>query len=333
MKHVPIVAISDNKLAFAVGTLFTNLIAVKHKTTFYDFFAVLGPDVSPENIDKIKQVQEMHPDDCSVSVIQMDSRFDKIPNGTKHISNACAYKMCLGEILPNLDKVIYLDTDILVFDDLADLYDTEMDDAYIAGVQSIEHYLTHRDLISKLYIPDLTYYVNAGVMVMNLQKIRDDKIEPKLQALIGTYDDSVDQHIFNRVCYGHIKLLPQQYNVFQSSEWLYNSPSVLIGMTQSELNTVKERPVIYHYTDRFKPWSYFNLKYQLIWFRHYKNSPFCDVDLSFQYFEHSPCTFSVSFDTKKKRVQWYKKVFSVNKKNIDGKKHTVICLFGHNFVI
>ncbi len=332
MKHIPVVAISDNKLSFAVGALFVNLLETKAKTTFYELVAVLSPDVTKANIDKIKHVQKLYPNDCSVKIVQMDSRFDKIPNKTGYIANACAYKMCLGEILPEYKKILYLDTDIIVFGDLSDFYDTDMEDAYIGGVNSVYHYLYRRELIEKLQIPDLSYYINAGVMVMNLDKIRKDKIQPKLTKLIGTYNDSVDQHIFNRVCYGHIKLVPQTYNTNKTHENIYESSLALICMSMQELVDLKQNPMIYHYTGSQKPWRYFDLRYSAVWLRYYKKSPFGDknLDLISQKEEAERLAKEralLEMQNNKKR-KWFKKLLSVDKINIKNKKRLTLRILG-----
>lgn len=331
MKHIPVVAISDNKLSFAVGALFVNLLETKDKTTFYELIAVLSPDVTKQNIDKIKQVQKLYPNDCSVKIIQMDSRFDKIPNKTGYIANACAYKMCLAEILPEYKKVVYLDTDIIVFGDLSEFYDTDMEDAYIGGVNSVYHYLYRRELLERLKVPDLSYYINAGVMVMNLDKIRKDKIQPKLTKLIGTYNDSVDQHIFNRVCYGHIKLVPQTYNTNKTHENIYESSLALICMSMQELVDLKQNPMIYHYTGPQKPWRYFDLRYSAVWLRYYKKSPFGDknLDLISQKEEAERLAQErASIEMQNKKRKWYKKLLSVDKINIKNKKRLTLRILG-----
>ena len=338
MKHIPVVAISDNKLSFAVGALFVNLLETKDKTTFYELVAVLSPDVTKENIDKIKQVQKLYPNDCSVKIIQMDSRFDAIPNKTGYIANACAYKMCLGEILPEYKKVVYLDTDIIVFGDLSELYDTDMDDAYIAGVHSLFHYLYRRHFPERLQIADMACYINAGIMVMNLDKIRNDKIQTKLTKLIGTYNDSVDQHIFNRVCYGHIKLVSPVYNTNRTHEWLYEHPEIFIGLTPQQVIEVKEHPMIYHYTGPQKPWRYFDLRYSAVWLRYYKKSPFGDknLDLISQKEEAERLAKerallemqnNKSVPARRKR-KWYKKLLSVDKINIKNKRRLTLRILG-----
>ena len=209
----------------------------------------------------------------------MDHRFDNIRNKTGYITNCAAYRMCVAEMFPSHHKMLYIDTDVVVFDDLYELFNTDINGYYIGGVFSIEHYIYRNELIEKLSIPDLSQYVNSGVLLLNLDEIRKDNVEAKLHALLGSYDDSVDQHIFNKVCYGHIKLLPFKYNVFQSSEWMYESKKALVEMTEAELEEVIKRPVIYHYTGTVKPWLVADKKYALRWMRYYKKSPFATEKL------------------------------------------------------
>ena len=167
---IPVVAISDNKLAFALATLFVNLMEVKDKETFYELNAVVSPDFSEDNIVKLKSIERQYKD-CSVRVVVMDHRFDNIKNQTGYIANACAYKMCLSEIFPEYHKVLYLDTDLLIFRDLCELYKTDMGENYIAGVFSLDHYLQRRELKELLQIPDLLTYVNAGMLLVTLALI------------------------------------------------------------------------------------------------------------------------------------------------------------------
>ena len=278
---VPIVAISDNKLAFALATLFVNCMETKDSTTFYEFIAILDPDLEQDNIEKIKFIESLYPNCCSVNIISMDSRFKNIANNTGYIANACASKMILGELLPQYDKVLYLDTDLVIFRDLFDLYSTQLANNYIGGVFSLEHYLGRRDLAQLLDIPNLASYVNAGMLVFNLAQIRKDGAESKMHKMIGTYQDSVDQHIINKTCYGKVALLNPAWNVCRSSRSLYASEHYLISSTFGE--RLHRHPYIYHYTGTQKPWEYYNLPYALVWYRNFLKSPYKDhgLDLKF----------------------------------------------------
>lgn len=282
--RIPVVAISDDKLAFALGALFVNLCETADKDTFYELTALVSPDFGTENQTKIESIAVRYSGRCSVQIIRMDSRFDKIKNETGYIANACAYKMCLAEVLPEYDKVVYLDTDLLIFRDLSALYQTDLGDNYIGGVFSLEHYLNRRELAGLLQIPDMASYVNAGVLLFNLKKIREDGIEAKLQTLIGSYKDSVDQHIFNKICYGHIAFLNPQWNVFQSSKNLFQSDRVLIGMTRGECKRISEEPWIFHYTGQQKPWLFYNIDYAWIWLTYYKKTPYVGDALSLAFY-------------------------------------------------
>ena len=274
--RIPVVAIADNKQAFAIGSLFTNLVLTANKNTFYELNAVLAPDFTNGNIKTLLSLQNEYSEKCKINVVRMDTRFDNIKNKTGHIANACAYKMCLAEVLPQYDKVVYLDTDTIVFNDLQEMYETELGDNYIGGVFSPGYYLTKRDLIVKLDIPDMDMYVNAGILLFNLQQIRKDNLEPKLQELIGSFDDSVDQHIFNKVCYGRIKLLPFKWNAHQSFPHVYQSSLFEIFSTSPMRTEILDTPAIFHYTGLKKPWLYYDLKYSYLWYQYFKKSPFAD---------------------------------------------------------
>lgn len=282
MNKVPIVAISDNKLAFALATLFISLLETKNNDTFYELNALVSPDFSQDNIDKIKSIEDTYKNQCSINIIVMDNRFDNIKNGTGRISNACAYKFSISEMFPHYDKVIYLDTDILVFEDLNEMYNIDIGDNYIGGVYSFRRWLINKSLIKRLDIPDLFQYVQAGVLIFNLSKIREDNIIPKCLKLIGSFFDSVDQHIFNKVCYGHIKLIPPKYNVCIGQDELFFNKSE-IAFYAYRLKDIEEAcsPVIYHYARPTKPWNTSKVKYSSVWYRYYSKSPYKDEKLNF----------------------------------------------------
>ena len=273
---IPIAAISDGKQIFALGTLFTNLLLTAKSDTFYELNAILAPDVSPGNIERLKKLEKEYSGKCRINVVKMDNRFDNIPNDTDHIANACAYKLCLGEVLPQYEKIIYLDSDIIVFQDLQEMFSIDLEDNYIAGVFSPGHYLYRRDLINKLGIPDLNQYVNAGILIFNLKKIRQDKLEKKLCSFIGQFNDSIDQHIFNKVCYDKIKLIPFKYNVNQTYLPLFKSDDIEAFITKKEASEIINNPVIFHYTGNQKPWQYCNLRYSFQWHQYFRQSPFAD---------------------------------------------------------
>ena len=308
-KLVPIAIISDNKIAFSVATLIINILKICDEKTFYEINVVVTSDFTEENIDKIKSTEDSNR--CSINIIKMDDRFEDAKNGTGYISNAAAFRFCFGELFPQYSKILYLDTDIIVFEDLYELYSIDLGNNYIAGVFSLGHYLNRRDLAEMLFIPDLSNYVNSGVLLFNLEKIRENNIDAQLQSLVGTYKDSVDQHIFNRVCYGHIKKVHPKYNVTQTNINYYNSDIATIAYTYDDVKDAFEHPIIYHYTGPFKPWNSYNLKYHLIWYEYYKETPYGAEPLIFKVCPYGLGIKKTVNKTKKRKYLCYKFLYNV----------------------
>ncbi len=322
--NIPIVTITDNKLAFAIATLFINLLETQKTENFLELNVLVTPDFTLDNLDKIQQVQSLYQNSCKINIIKMDDRFDHIKNQTGYIANACAYKMCLAEMFPNYDKVIYLDSDIIVLNDLENLYKTDLGNNYIGGVFSLAHFFNQEKYLKRLNIPNMLYYVNAGVLLFNLKQIRSDNIEPQLQSLIGSFYDSVDQHIYNKVCYSKILMLPPKYNTTRTNEPLYQKSIAKIAFTETDINETKN-PVIYHYTGPNKPWNTLNLKYSIIWLRYYNKTAYKDIEL-----------FSMEKELIKllnKKYSILKQIFSITNVFKKNQKYKSITLLGLRFYI
>ena len=312
--NIPIVVISDNNLAFSVGTLFVNLMETKKEDTFYELNLLVTPDFTEENLSRIKSIEDTYTNKCKINIIVMDDRFNDITNKTKHISNACAYKFCIPEKFPQYDKILYLDTDIIVFEDLEELYSVNPEDNYIAGVFSLHHYLRRRELIKLLEIPNLLKYVNAGVLIFNLDKIRKDNIVSEAVELIGKFDDSIDQHIWNKVCFPNIKLIEPKYNVTKTNDREYQKDEVgLLAFTPKELSQISS-PVIYHYTGAFKPWNTLNVRYGIIWLRYYFMSPYGHENYEHRLVPQKP----------KQKFAFRHKLFALKTREICGKKFIIL---------
>ncbi len=144
-----------------------------------------------------------------------------------------------SELFPDLDKILYLDSDILVFKDLSALYEQDIQNVYAGVVADHPGFAEKR--MQEL---ELKTYFNAGVMLLNLKKMRQDNI---LQQLRSNYNllksnhklQSADQDVLNYTFKDRVKFLPRQYNQ-------------LITVLPKECN--QEPIYILHYT-AYKPWG------------------------------------------------------------------------------
>lgn len=159
-----------------------------------------------------------------------------------------------------VDKILYLDGDTVVQNDLTELFELDISNYYFAAVQDTagKAYREQVGIIGK------DKYINSGVMLINLKKWREEKIDDAFLRFIRKYDGNVpccDQGTLNGVCKGKIMFLPPKYNLmtpmltFKSNEIrkLFDIPEYYF---ENELIEAIQNPVCIHYVGGFfvRPW-------------------------------------------------------------------------------
>lgn len=178
-------------------------------------------------------------------------------------------------LLDNIDKILYLDGDIIVKQSILSLYNIDLSDFQLAAVSDLKPYFTPG------YIETIGYsykhpYINSGVLLMNLKTLRDMNILNKTKEYLGKYKELIyheDQDILNCVC-PDILILPPKYN---SIIHLWNKNIVVCKKLWNdlEIKEAKENPVIIHYLGGLKPWKsevYHPFKKE--WYYYLRQSPF-----------------------------------------------------------
>lgn len=122
------------------------------------------------------------------------------PNFNSHWSYMVLLRAAYTKMFPALDKVLSLDADTFIEDDISELWDIPLDDYYLAGVQEIN---------KKGFPPP---YINFGVTMLNLKKLRDGTDEKIIHYLNTEKTFANEQDAFNKFCHGNIMLLPSRYN-------------------------------------------------------------------------------------------------------------------------
>lgn len=167
-----------------------------------------------------------------------DTNNIKHKNVLNYITHTAVYRLFAPKML-DIDKVIYLDSDLIVLDDIQKLWDIDV--KYIAGVQD-GMYKTHAKR------NDLTNtYINSGVMVMNLANLRKINYFERIEhCQNGFYDMSLlDQDIVNIAFGDLIQLLPEKWNVYSKKY-----PELTFDMIEA-----RQKPSIIHWCGMRKPWN------------------------------------------------------------------------------
>ncbi len=269
-----VVLAADNNYAYQLITAFHSILCnVKHCEE-YQFVFLLDADFEKENFDFIINLVNKFGVSDPV-VFHMGDDYDKVEMQLKHITKATYFRLKLPDLLPNIEKCLYLDTDVIVCGDIEPLFDLKFDNYYLAGVKAAGFYYPEdkrRRLQQSLGVEKIDQYINAGVLLMNLQLMRKDNLSIKFEQLIAKNFKNQDQDILNAACYGKIKILEPKFNLMTKYKVLdENSYDKVEGLqqcyTRTEWNDACKNPIIIHYADKQKPWNDIASDYAPLWWR------------------------------------------------------------------
>lgn len=259
--EVPIVLASDNNYVLPMLVTIASLLKNADARTHYNLNLLISGNFTEKNRRKIKQIFENYPGH-KLKFINMQSAYKDAYLRVAHISTATYYRLQLPSILQNIKKCIYLDVDVVVNTDLSCLYEIDMESYYLAGVCAAGYYESAEKIEyhkKRLQLPEFDKYLNAGVLVMNLKKMREDELENEFNKLLDKKWESQDQDILNVSCYGKIRTIDFKYNVMTKypvdNDAAYDDTEYLRKVyTRQEWNRGRKSPAIIHYADRIKPW-------------------------------------------------------------------------------
>lgn len=143
----------------------------------------------------------------NINKIPLNPRGANYNTGYSKVSLARLY---LADILKDEDRILYLDTDLLVIDNVTELFELDMDNYYAAGVldQAIKYNFSTKGIDI-----DKEHYINSGVCLLNLKKIREDNMVKKLNRFLNTHKLMYpDQDTINVVFKDKILFLDNKYN-------------------------------------------------------------------------------------------------------------------------
>lgn len=210
--------ITDNGYVQHTLVSIASLKASKYPTSTYRVFLVCDT-VDQDKKDMFKKFSD---DGFKVEIVDVENQdFEKKDYELgKYISSSTYIRLRLPSILKGIDRVLYMDGDIIVQDDLTELFNIDMGDNYtIAGSLDygtcISSYRWDKiDYIRKTLPGYERTYINAGVLVMELGKLRKSKFEDRCKELYITRKDFIfaDQDIINFAEQRNIKVFPIYWN-------------------------------------------------------------------------------------------------------------------------
>jgi lipopolysaccharide biosynthesis glycosyltransferase len=242
-------AVDDGYIPFLAVAL-ESLVAHTSKENTYDI-KILFTNVKEENQKKIKKYER---ENITIEFVDLNEYVSKISNKLyvrDYFSQTTYYRLFIPNIYQDLKKILYLDSDIILLDDVAKLYNIDLEDNLVGAipdgaVQSVPEF---QDYVEKVVgLSTYKNYFNAGIMLMNLEALRQYRFEVKFTYLLDTIKFKVaqDQDYLNRLCKGRVKIIDSRWNVMPGA---------------SEKNRSKDISLI-HFNLSNKPWHLDNIPYQ-----------------------------------------------------------------------
>lgn len=242
-KIVPVFLAADDKYVKFMVVTIRSIIAhtsPKHQYKLY----VLHTDISAENQAMVKRLETSN---CQVIFVDVSNELKKIEKKISlrdYYTATTYYRVFIADMFPEYEKVLYVDSDTIICEDIARLYQYELGKNYIGAVrdQLVVQTDIYGDYVEKVLGISRGAYFNAGVVLINCEQFRKRHMLKSFTELINTYAFVVaqDQDYLNILCKDNVLWMDPRWN------------TQMIGT----LNFAPEQAKLIHYNLASKPWHY-----------------------------------------------------------------------------
>ncbi|MBQ8606448.1 MAG: glycosyltransferase family 8 protein [Clostridia bacterium] len=251
MNEIPIfLTIDQNYVPFAAAALCSAVRSCDKERKYRAI--VLHQDLTDESISRL---ESLGTDNFIIELTPMKANFDALDDRMSnrlrcdYFTLTIYFRLFIARMFPQYDKGIYIDSDVILTGDIGELYDTDIGDNFIgacndlsiADVPPLVAYTENAVGVKK------NEYINSGVLVMNLKKMRESGFEQHFLQLLSTYHfDCIapDQDYINAICNGKIYYLDERWNAMPNDARKPLTDTMLI-----------------HYNLFSKPWCYDDVQY------------------------------------------------------------------------
>lgn len=281
MNIIPIAFAFDNNLAFPACVCLSSLMMHAKLDTFYDIF-ILHSEKEELQKEELNKLPTYYPN-CRINYRTVDGTFDQAFE-IRGITTPAYYRLLIPELIPEYDKVIYSDVDVIFREDLSEIYQTDLEGYYIAGVDSIAHLIPGlKAYYEKERGGEAKGQIYSGNLIINSRKILEDNLIPEFKKHIPEKYKFQDMDILNIVCKGYIKYLTPSFCLtnYINEFAVHRMNEIKEIWTESEIRHALDFGIV-HYNG-VKPWKAYCVNFD-IWWEYYRKSPYFDEKFYFDFF-------------------------------------------------
>lgn len=253
--YLPYLAVTLESIKKYASREYNYIIKVLHSNT-----------VCQKNQDTIIETYNKEP--FEIEFVDISAKLEDISEKLytrDYYSKSTYYRLFIPTLYPNFSKALYLDCDIVVLDDISKLYNTELGTNLVAGAPEEVMALikVFGDYVEQGLDIKVDRYINAGIIVMNLEQMRKENFEQKFLDLLGKFKFEVtqDQDYLNVMCKDRISYVDLGWNKTSIPNPSFNDDNLKIV----------------HYKMTNKPWRYDNIIYGDYFWDFAKNTPYYQV--------------------------------------------------------
>lgn len=324
MKHIiHIVLSSSNEFIEHCATTIASIIFNIQDGYFINFY-ILSFDISDKKKKLLNNMAQLNK--CSINFPALNEKDLDIFNDIflpSHVTKMTYARVLIPNILPSVDKVIFIDSDTIVRTDISKLYNIDLFDNLFAMVEDANWI----NLSKRLWGTETkSVYFNAGVMLINSKKLREsnylDIIKQKIALNFSKYK-ICDQDVINDSFKNHILRLDITWNFYH--QIFRDRFHVYTPKNMEEYDSAVNDPSVVHFVGPEKPWfANVEHKYKDDYLYYKKKTPF------FKWFEFNKfslnnnkyksfslfgkCLYLSKFDYKKNKFINSKKISDQEKK-------------------
>lgn len=284
--NIAIVLAASNEYAPYMAVTIQSVIDSSNNQYNYDFI-LLHSKITKETQHAIETMKENHIN-VSIRFIEIEGQLSKYNyNFREGYSPESFYRIIMIDILSSYDKVLYLDCDTIAMSDVAELFQTDLENYLIAATRDIDGisnwYFDHDNRRS--YISDVMGlsspedYFQSGVVLFNLKMMRKTfTLDEIIQVTCSPKIIWGDQDALNILCNGYVKYLDLEWNVVVNYGGTQINDLYVYGPPQlfQEYLLARSNAKIIHYAGT-KPWVNINADmFQHFW-RVARETPFYEV--------------------------------------------------------
>ena len=258
-------ATDDNYVPYLVVSI-KSLIDTCSMDKVYSIY-VLNTGLKSDNKQVLKSMETQN---VKINFVDLTEKIKDIYSKLQaqlrdYYSPSIYYRLFIPTMFPQYKKALYLDCDITILDDVANLYNHELKNNLVGAI--VDEVVTSNEVF-RYYVENALgvneyKYFNSGILVMNLDSFRKEMLEEKFIYLLNNYNFGTvapDQDYLNVLCKGRILYIDKAWNKMPVSNE---------GFDEKNLKLV-------HYNMFQKPWKYEGILYEKYFWETAKATPYYD---------------------------------------------------------